>query len=113
MLTLVRTFFWLGHRILANGSFARTGLPGSITSANYDAANELTNWNGTSISYDLNGNMLSDGMNIFTWNARDQVATLNAPAYNMMRLEEELWMPRADRICMIAPTPCRSLVVQR
>jgi RHS repeat-associated protein len=38
---------------------------------------ELTNWNGTPISYDLNGNMLSDGSNAFTWNARDQVATLN------------------------------------
>jgi uncharacterized protein RhaS with RHS repeats len=38
----------------------------------------LTNWNGTAISYDSNGNMLSDGSNVFTWNARDQVATLNS-----------------------------------
>src|SRR6185312_13797614 len=29
------------------------------------------------ISYDLNGNMQSDGTNAFTWNARNQVATLN------------------------------------
>jgi RHS repeat-associated protein len=40
-------------------------------------ANELTNWNGTPISYDLNGNMQSDGTNSFTWNARNQVASLN------------------------------------
>jgi len=40
-------------------------------------ANELTNWNGTPISYDLNGNMLSDGVNTFSWNARNQVAALN------------------------------------
>ena len=40
-------------------------------------ANELTNWNGTTISYDANDNMLSDGSNTFTWNARNQVATLN------------------------------------
>ena len=40
-------------------------------------AHELTNWNGTPISYDLNGNMQSDGTNTFTWNARNQVATLN------------------------------------
>ena len=33
--------------------------------------------NGTAISYDLNGNMLSDGTNAFSWNARNQVATLN------------------------------------
>jgi RHS repeat-associated protein len=60
------------------GSFAQTGLPGTVTSATYDAANELTNWNGTTISYDPNGNMLSDGANAFSWNARNQVATLNS-----------------------------------
>jgi RHS repeat-associated protein len=37
----------------------------------------LTNWNGAALSYDSNGNMLSNGTNAFTWNARDQVATLN------------------------------------
>src|SRR5882724_10513485 len=41
-------------------------------------ANELLNWNDAPISYDLNGNMLSNGSNTFTWNARDQVATLNS-----------------------------------
>jgi RHS repeat-associated protein len=68
----------LGRRTQVGGSFAQTGLPGSITSATCDAANELTNWNGTALSYDLNGNMLSDGGNTFTWNARNQVATLNS-----------------------------------
>jgi uncharacterized protein RhaS with RHS repeats len=67
----------LGRRTLVDGSFASTGLPSAVTSATYDAANELTNWNGTSLSYDLNGNMLSDGVNTFTWNARNQVASLN------------------------------------
>jgi hypothetical protein len=42
------------------------------------ALNELTDWNGTTIRYDLNGNMLSDGTNTFSWNARNQVATLNS-----------------------------------
>jgi len=67
----------LGRRTQVGGSFARTGFPTAVVSASYDAANELTNWNGTPISYDLNGNMQSDGTNIFTWNARNQVATLN------------------------------------
>ena len=57
------------------GSFAQTGLPAAVASATYDAANELTNWNGTAISYDLNGNMLSDSSNAFSGNARNQVAT--------------------------------------
>lgn len=67
----------LGRRTQVGGSFARTGFPAAVVSASYDAANELTNWNGTPISYDLNGNMQSDGTNTFTWNARNQVATLN------------------------------------
>jgi YD repeat-containing protein len=58
----------LGRRTQGRGSFARTGLPGAVSSTTYDAANELTNWNGTPISYDLNGNMLS-GTNTFNWNA--------------------------------------------
>jgi YD repeat-containing protein len=74
---LTYTYDSLGRRTQVGGSFAQTGLPGTVTSATYDAANELTNWNGTPISYDLNGNMLSDGTKAFTWNARNQVATLN------------------------------------
>jgi len=68
----------LGRRTQVGGSLAQTGLPGTVASATYDAANELTNWNGTPINYDLNGNMLSDGTNAFSWNARNQVATLNS-----------------------------------
>ena len=37
----------IGRRTQVGGSFAKTGLPGAITSATYDAANELTNWTGT------------------------------------------------------------------
>ena len=68
----------IGRQTHVDGSFAQTGLPGVVASATYDAANELTNWNGTPISYDLNGNMLSDGANAFSWNARNQMATLNS-----------------------------------
>jgi hypothetical protein len=67
----------LSRRTQVGGSFAQTGFPTAVTSATYDAANELTNWNGTPLSYDLNGNMLSDGSNVFTWNARNQAAALN------------------------------------
>jgi YD repeat-containing protein len=72
------TYDSLGRRSQVGGSFARTALPGAVSSAAYDAANELTNWNGAAISYDANGNMQSDGTNTFTWNARNQVATLNS-----------------------------------
>jgi RHS repeat-associated protein len=75
---LTYTYDQLGRRTQVGGSFAGTGLPGAVGSASYDAANELTNWNGTPISYDFNGNMLSDGTNAFTWNERNQVATINS-----------------------------------
>jgi RHS repeat-associated protein len=74
---LTYTYDSVGRRTLVGGSFARTGLPGAVTSSTYDVANELTNWNGTSIAYDLDGNMVSDGSNVFIWNARNEVATLN------------------------------------
>ena len=67
----------LGRRTQVGGTFARTGLPGAVSSATYDGANELTHWSGIALSYDANGSMLSDGSNNFTWNARGQVASLN------------------------------------
>ncbi|MFL6386552.1 MAG: kelch repeat-containing protein [Terriglobales bacterium] len=67
----------LGRRTQMGGSFARTNLPGPIIAAAYDAANELTMWNGIPLSYDANGNMLSDGSNSFTWDPRNHLAALN------------------------------------
>lgn len=63
---LTYTYYSLSRRTQVGESFAQNGLPGAVDSASYDAANELTNWNGTALSYDLNGNMLSDGTNVFT-----------------------------------------------
>jgi RHS repeat-associated protein len=75
--TLSYTYDQLGRKTQVAGSFARTGLPAPVTSATYDAANQLVNWGGVPISYDANGNMLSDGANTFTWDARNHLASLN------------------------------------
>ncbi|MBZ5520893.1 MAG: Ig-like domain-containing protein [Acidobacteriia bacterium] len=75
--SLVYTYDQLGRRTQVNGSFARTGLPASVSSAGYDASNQLISWNGTAVSYDANGNMLSDGNNAFAWDARDQLISFN------------------------------------
>lgn len=74
----------LGQRTQVSGSFARTSLPQPVISANYDAANELTSWNGINVSYDANGNMLADGTHTFAWDARNQVASINgaSPQYD-------------------------------
>jgi RHS repeat-associated protein len=62
-----------GRRTQVGGSLAATGLPQAVNSATYDPANELTNWNGTTISYDPNGNVQNDGISAYTWNARNQL----------------------------------------
>jgi RHS repeat-associated protein len=62
----------------ATGSFARTGLPQPIPSATYDAANELLAWNESAPSYDANGNMLSDGVHNYAWDARNHLSTIDS-----------------------------------
>ncbi len=74
---LTYTYDQLGRRTQVSGSFARTALPATVVSATYDAANQLTNWNGTPVSHDANGNVLSDGANTFTWDTRNQLSSAN------------------------------------
>jgi len=66
-----------GRRTSVGGSFARTGLPAPLSSASYDAANQLTTWNGTSLTYDANGNLTSDGTNSYTWDARNRLTAIS------------------------------------
>ncbi len=65
-----------GRRTQVGGSLARTGLPQPVTSAAYDAANELNQWNGVNLSYDQAGNLLNDGANSYIWDARNQLASV-------------------------------------
>jgi RHS repeat-associated protein len=47
-----------------------------VSSALYNANNQLTKWGTTNISYDLSGNMSGDGVNTYSWNARDQLSAV-------------------------------------
>ena len=67
----------LGHRTGMSGSLATMNLPLPITSTTYDAANELINLNGGTISYDANGNTTSDGIHNYAWDARNQLASID------------------------------------
>ncbi len=58
---------------MLSGSLARSAWPAAVTSASYDAANQLTAWNGTTVTYDANGNMTSDGSWAHSWNSRNQL----------------------------------------
>ena len=73
---LTYTYDLAGQRVAVGGSWARTLLPQPVTSASYDAANELTAWAGRAMAYDLNGNLTLDGTLVYGWNARNQLASL-------------------------------------
>ncbi len=60
-----------------SGSLATADLPGEITSATYNADNELTDLDGTALTYDKDGNLLTDGTNTYGWNARGELATIS------------------------------------
>jgi YD repeat-containing protein len=69
--TLTYTYDAAGNRTTVGGTWARTGLPQAMASATYDAANQIAESAGQYFSYDLNGNLASDGLNSFNWNARN------------------------------------------
>jgi RHS repeat-associated protein len=75
--TLTYTYDLAGRRTEVGGTWARTGLPASIASATHDAANRLSQWGSAGFSYDPNGNLASDGLTSYTFDARDLLASLS------------------------------------
>jgi RHS repeat-associated protein len=65
-----------GRREAMWGSFARSGLPEAVTSASYNADNELTERNSQAYGYDAAGNMTSTGGSEYTYNARNQLSAI-------------------------------------
>jgi RHS repeat-associated protein len=65
------------QRVQVGGSWARTGLPAALSGATYNAANHQTAVGGQALTYDLNGNLTGDGTNTYTWNARNQLASIS------------------------------------
>jgi RHS repeat-associated protein len=70
---LAYTYDQAGRRLTQSGSLAKLLIPGTVSATTYDAANRLTNWGGTQLSYDNNGNLSTLGSSTYTWNARDQL----------------------------------------
>ena len=79
--TLTYTYDPNGRRASMGGSLAKVNLPAAVTSAIYNADNQLTNWNGTTLSYDLNGNLTSDGATAYTWDARNRLAAFGSTTF--------------------------------
>jgi RHS repeat-associated protein len=68
----------VGRRISIGGSLARTVLPQAISGNVYNTANQLTQAGGVSLAYDLNGNLTSDGLHTYSWNARNQLTAIDS-----------------------------------
>ena len=66
-----------GHITGQGGSLAFNQLPTPTTQpSSFDDNNRQTSFNGATLSYDANGNLTSDGVNSFVWNARNQLVQI-------------------------------------
>jgi RHS repeat-associated protein len=71
-----------GRRTRIGGSFARSISPQALSLASYSAANQQVSFGGETLAYDLNGNLLSDGVNSYTWDARNRLVAMTGPNLN-------------------------------
>jgi len=77
--TLTYTSDANSQRRRIGGTWARTGVPQAVTSATYTAANHQLTFGSQTLTYDLNGNLTSDGTNSYTWNSRNELTTITGP----------------------------------
>jgi RHS repeat-associated protein len=61
------------------GSLALVSLPNATTGNTFNADNEMLGFNGTTLTFDANGNLHSDGTNTYTWDARNHLTTISGP----------------------------------
>jgi RHS repeat-associated protein len=67
-----------GRRATLSGSLAKTDLPQPVSGNVYNADNQLTQSNGMLFTYDANGNLTSDGLHTYSWNARNQLVSIDS-----------------------------------
>lgn len=66
-----------GNRVALGGSLARTSLPAPIGAATYDPANRGVTFDTLTLSFDANGNLINDGTNTYTWDARARLVSIS------------------------------------
>ena len=55
-------------------------MPQPVATTSYNAANQQTVFGAQTVTYDNNGNLTSDGINAYGWNARNQLVSMSGPA---------------------------------
>jgi RHS repeat-associated protein len=68
-----------GNRVQAAGSWARTGLPQPVAAAIHNATNQQVMFGGQTLTYDLNGNLTSDGTTTYAWDSRNRLSSFTGP----------------------------------
>jgi RHS repeat-associated protein len=63
--------------IQKTGSFAQVVLPQTVSGNGFNAANQMVSFNGTSLTYDANGNLINDGTNMYTWDERNRLVGMS------------------------------------
>ena len=74
---LTYTYDATGHVITKGGALAATGLPTAVSGNTFNADNEMTGFNGTTLGYDANGSLISDETNPYTWDARNHLSAIS------------------------------------
>ena len=75
-----------GNRTKIGGSYARTGIPKSVSTTNYNGGNQQTTFGDKTLTYDDNGNLTSitdsNGTTLYNWNPRNQLIGISGPNVN-------------------------------
>lgn len=61
---------------LTRANAAASLIPTAVSSNSYDAANQQTQFNGVTQTFDNNGNLTNDGTNTYTWDARNRLTAI-------------------------------------
>jgi RHS repeat-associated protein len=68
-----------GGPVQIGGAWGTVRTPAAVTAATYDPANRQVSFDGVTQAYDANGNMISDGVHAFTWDARNRLVSIQGP----------------------------------
>jgi len=70
----------IGRRATMSGTLAQAVLPLVMSTAEYNGDNRQTAMGGQSFTYDEDGNITSDGINIYSWDSRGRLVSMSGPA---------------------------------
>jgi len=68
-----------GNRVSVDRIGQLTDLPKEVQAA-YNAANEMTQFNTDTLTYDANGNLMNDGVTTDSWDARNRLTSISGPS---------------------------------